>query len=299
MEVLAHLANGELNVVIDGTFGRGGHSRAILEKMPLSGQLFVFDKDPTAIAAAKQWQQQIASNIIVTQGSFTSIKQIADEQGVTGAVDAVLLDVGVSSPQLDDPLRGFSFSKPGPLDLRMNPSWGETAAEWLQRVDEKTIVRVLFEYGEERFARRIAGAIKNFQAKEALTTTTQLADIIARAVPTRERHKHPATRTFQALRVVINDELTELANVLPQAMQVLKRGGRLLVISFHSLEHRIIKEFIRKEQQGDFPLGVPVTQEQLKPRLRLVGKPISQKAAEIAANPRSRSAILRIVEKLR
>ena len=224
--------------------------------------------------------------------------QLAREQGIAGRVSGVLLDLGVSSPQLDDPARGFSFLKDGPLDMRMDPEQGLSAADWLAQADEREILRVLWEYGEERFARRIAQAILRERDEHPIRTTQQLAALIAAAVPTRERHKNPATRSFQALRIEVNQELHDLALALEQVVEVLEPGGRLAVISFHSLEDRIVKRFLRRESRGEeLPLDLPVTGGPKPGRLRLVGKAIRAGTAETDANPRARSAVLRIAER--
>ncbi|HID49941.1 MAG TPA: 16S rRNA (cytosine(1402)-N(4))-methyltransferase RsmH [Chromatiales bacterium] len=219
--------------------------------------------------------------------------------GWLGRVDGILLDLGVSSPQLDDASRGFSFRQDGPLDMRMNPQAGPSAAEWLADASEQDIVRVLKEYGEERFARRIARAIVAARREQPITTTGQLAAIVAAAVPRREPGKDPATRSFQAIRIFINRELDDLRAFLAQVLEVLRPGGRLVVISFHSLEDRLVKRFIREQEKGDrFPPDLPVTRVQLRPRLRAVGKPVRPGQDEIRANPRARSAILRVAERL-
>jgi len=283
---------------IDGTFGRGGHSAAILERLDDRGALLVFDKDPEALRVA---QERFGGDARVyrQRGSFAGLKAVVAELGWQGKVDGILFDLGVSSPQLDDPERGFSFMKEGPLDMRMDPQTGPGAADWLAQAPEADIVRVLFDYGEERYARRIARAIVRRRGEEAITTTAQLARIIASAVPSKERHKHPATRCFQAIRIFINRELDDLKAGLEQAVEVLAPGGRLAVISFHSLEDRIVKRFMRDESRGrQLPPDLPVVPDGFRPRLRIVGKPVTASAQEIDENPRARSATLRIAERV-
>ncbi len=283
-------------IYIDGTFGRGGHSKEILRRLGPKGQLIVFDKDEAALKAA-QTQFGDDPRLHAVQGSFARLAGVARELGVVGRVDGLLLDLGVSSPQLDEPARGFSFMQEGPLDMRMDRSTGQSAAEWLATAAEDEITQVIRDYGEERFARRIARAIVRERATAPLQTTRELAALIEKAVPARDPHKHPATRTFQAIRIHINRELEDLREVLAQALEVLARGGRLVVISFHSLEDRIVKHFMREQARGPrLPKGVPVQHEQLQGRLRLVGKPVRSGEAEVARNPRARSAVMRIAE---
>ncbi len=294
---MAALAIQSDGLYIDGTFGRGGHSRALLARLGPEGRVLALDRDPEAIATAQALASQ-DKRLQVFHRPFSRLSQLADTLGIRGAVAGMLLDLGVSSPQLDDARRGFSFSKSGPLDMRMDPEDGESAADWLARVSEEAITRVLRIYGEERFARRIARRIVQARRKAPLTTTDQLAALVAAAVPRWERGKHPATRTFQALRIQINGELEELRRGLAAACELLKPGGRLAVISFHSLEDRIVKRFIRAEAQGPtFPPGVPVPATAQRGRLRSLGKR-RPGAREIAENPRARSAILRIAERL-
>lgn len=282
---------------VDGTFGRGGHARAVLQQLGEDGRLLALDRDPEAIRVAEQLASE-DSRFTIRQGSFTTMQQQVDSLGWRGRVDGILLDLGVSSPQLDDPQRGFSFQHDGPLDMRMDNSHGQTAAEWLARADERDIATVLREYGEERFAKRIARAIVAARDIESIRTTAQLAAIVARANPSHEQHKHPATRAFQAIRIFINRELDELEEVLRQTIDLLAQGGRLVVISFHSLEDRLVKRFMRDQARGDeLPRDFPVTDAQRNVRLRLVGKPVYAGDAEVAANPRARSAVLRIAER--
>ncbi|MES2603484.1 MAG: 16S rRNA (cytosine(1402)-N(4))-methyltransferase RsmH [Pseudomonadota bacterium] len=281
---------------VDGTFGRGGHSRLILQKLAPGGCLLVMDKDPEAIAVAKALQAEDA-RVLVWHGSFGALREALAAHG-KASVQGVLLDLGVSSPQLDDPSRGFSFGKDGPLDMRMDTSSGMTAAEWLQQASEAEIADVIYEYGEEKFSRRMARAIVAARARTALTSTLQLAEIVKEANPAWEKHKHPATRAFQGIRIFINNELKDLAAVLPAMLDVLAIGGRMVVISFHSLEDRMVKQFIRKQEKGDdFPPGVPVTVDQMKPRVRSIGKPVKSGDEETTDNVRARSAVMRVAEK--
>ena len=283
---------------MDGTFGRGGHSAAILDRLGESGCLIALDKDEQAISYGRQ-RFSGERRLHMRHSSFSRLGEVAQEQGVFGKVNAVLLDLGVSSPQLDDARRGFSFQQDGPLDMRMDRSSGMSAAQWLATADEAEIARVLWEYGEERFSRRIARAVVEQRQREPLNTTSQLAALITRASPVKERHKHPATRSFQAIRIHINSELDDLKEGLVQAVDVLAPGGRLVVISFHSLEDRIVKRFLRDQSRGDvLPKGVPVMDKQLKPGiLKCIGKPVRAQKEELRINPRARSAIMRIAEK--
>ena len=282
-------------IYVDGTFGRGGHSRLILSKLNNVGQLIGIDKDPAAIASAEALARQDA-RFAIHHGSFTDLDALA---GIDRQVDGILLDLGVSSPQLDDPGRGFSFTQDGPLDMRMNHQQGESAAQWLARAEEQEISRVIWEYGEDRFSRRMARAIVRERDIEPILTTKRLAGIIAGACPTREKGKHPATRAFQAIRIHINRELEDLVLCLDRALEKLKPGGRLVIISFHSLEDRIVKRFIRKHQKGDeLPSWLPVTEAQLNRRMKSLGKAVKPSAEEVADNPRARSAVMRVAEKL-
>jgi len=297
-EVLEALHIRADGIYLDGTFGRGGHSAAIMAQLNESGRLLAMDKDPQAIDVA---QQRFAGDprFSIVRGSYTMLGQEVEKRGWKGKVDGILLDLGVSSPQLDDPSRGFSFRHDGPLDMRMDPDSGLSAAEWLSTAKEAEIAQVLKEYGEERFAKRIARAIVHEREQAPITTTARLAKIVAEANPKWERDKHPATRSFQAIRIYINGELEELEQVLEQSVQMLAPGGRLAIISFHSLEDRRVKRFIRDEARGgDFPPDLPVTDAQLKRRLRAVGKDIRAGEAELAVNPRARSAVLRVAERL-
>lgn len=295
LDGLAVLPDG---IYIDGTFGRGGHAAAILGRLGPAGRLYAVDKDPDAVRVAQERFGRDA-RFQIRRGTFAMLGQLAREEGVAGRVSGILLDLGVSSPQLDDAARGFSFLKDGPLDMRMDPDSGLSAAQWLARADEAEIARVLQEYGEERFARRIARAIVQTRGERPIVTTQQLAELIAQAVPTRERHKNPATRSFQALRIQVNRELQDLEAALEQALDALAIGGRLCVISFHSLEDRIVKRFMRRESRGEMlPPDLPVTGGPAPGRLRLVGKAIRPGARELDVNPRARSAVLRVAERL-
>jgi len=294
-EVLNGLSIDPSGVYIDGTFGRGGHSREILEKLNGNGKLFAIDQDPDAEKEARNIKNK---NFYFIRDTFKNIKKIAEKNNITGSISGILLDLGVSSPQLDDATRGFSFQKDGPLDMRMNPDNGISVAEFLETVRPEKLAEILKTYGEEKFAKRIANAIVDAQKETPITTTLQLAEIAKKANPAWERDKHPATRTFQALRIFINQELEVLRAVLPQCLAILKNNGRLAVISFHSLEDRIVKQFIQEEIHGDVVLRqLPIQDRSLKKSLRTVGRAIRPSEVEMKENPRSRSAILRIVEK--
>ncbi|MCA6952573.1 16S rRNA (cytosine(1402)-N(4))-methyltransferase RsmH [Pectobacterium polaris] len=287
-------------IYIDGTFGRGGHSRLILSQLGPEGRLLAIDRDPQAIEAAKAIDDPRFS---IIHGPFSAMAEYVAELGLTGKIDGVLLDLGVSSPQLDDPERGFSFMRDGPLDMRMDPTRGLSAAEWLMKAEADDIVWVLKTFGEERFAKRIARAIVERNRLEPMTRTKELAELIAAASPFREKHKHPATRSFQAIRIYINSELEEIERALEGALSVLAPQGRLSVISFHSLEDRIVKRFIRHQSRGpQVPAGLPLTEEQLRSQggqtLKAVGKKLMPSEAEVAENPRARSSVLRFAERL-
>ncbi len=283
---------------VDGTFGRGGHSGALLSRLDQEGQVLALDKDPAAIAEARQ-RLCDEPRFTIRQASFANLKQEVIAMGWLGQVDGILLDLGVSSPQLDDATRGFSFQQEGPLDMRMDPTQGESAASWLASAREQDIARVIKEFGEERFAKRIARAIVKARETQAIATTAQLAAIVAAAVPTREPGKDPATRSFQAIRIFINKELDDLKACLDDVLEILKPGGRLVIISFHSLEDRMVKRFIREQEKGDsYPPDLPVTRMQLHPRLRAIGKPIRPSDEEVSNNPRARSSIMRVAERL-
>jgi 16S rRNA (cytosine1402-N4)-methyltransferase len=297
-EVLTALRIRADGIYLDGTFGRGGHAGEILARLGPEGRLLATDKDPLAVAAA---QQRFCGDtrFEIVRGSFSMLGNLVAERGWNGKVDGILLDLGVSSPQLDQPERGFSFRAEGPLDMRMDPDSGESVADWLAHAEEDDIARVLFEYGEERHARRIARAIvRRREAEGPVRTTSELAELIAKASPSHERHKDPATRSFQALRIFINRELEDLDAFLPQTLAMLAPHGRLAVISFHSLEDRRVKRFIRGEERGpELPRHLPVMPAH-QPRLRSVGKAIRAGEAELRANPRARSAVLRVAERM-
>lgn len=297
-EAVAALAIRPEGRYVDGTFGRGGHSRAILERLGPTGRLLVMDKDPEAIRAA----EQVFANeqrVIIRRGSFAMLDEQVKQLTWAGQVDGILLDLGLSSPQLDEPARGFSFRAEGPLDMRMDPEQGESAAEWLARAGEREIATVLKEYGEERYARRIARALVAARAKAPVQTTRRLAEIVAAASPSREPGKDPATRSFQAIRIHINRELDDLRQCLASVPDALAPGGRLAVISFHSLEDRIVKRFIRDQARGRaYPPDLPVRDEELGATLRSGGKPQRPSTQETRDNPRARSATLRVAERL-
>jgi 16S rRNA (cytosine1402-N4)-methyltransferase len=302
-ESIAGLAIKAGGIYVDATFGRGGHSQAILEKLGPNGRLLAIDLDPEAIVVAKKAPFISDARFEITQTSFSGLLAEVSKRGWLGKVDGVLLDLGVSSPQLDDPLRGFSFLREGPLDMRMDPSQGIDAVTWINSADATEIADVLYQFGEEKMSRRIARAIVCARAQSRIETTTQLSSIIEKANPKKEKHKHAATRSFQAIRIFINQELKALTDVLPQVVDVLAVGGRMCVISFHSLEDRIVKQFIQRESSNDtFPSHIPMTQTQLKAlqktRLQKVGKSIDASEQELQQNPRARSARLRIAEKL-
>ena len=290
IDALAIRADG---AYIDATFGRGGHSRLILDRLGPRGRLIALDKDPEAVAAAKRISD---ARFCVVHASFAELAGVLDRLGLEG-VDGVLLDLGVSSPQFDNAARGFSFRRDGPLDMRMDTSRGQTAAQWLDTASEAEIREVIRDYGEERFAKQIAKAIVAARQRGPVVTTGQLADIVGAAVRTREKNKDPATRTFQAVRIYLNQELAHLSLALPQILERLTPGARLAVISFHSLEDRIVKQFMRDAARADVPIRLPLRERELpQPRLRLIGKPVRPSADEIAANPRARSATLRVAE---
>ncbi len=285
-------------IYIDATYGRGGHAAAILDRLSVRGHLLAIDRDPQAVAAA---QKRFGGDarFSIMRGRFSMLKQYVMHSGWVGRVNGIVLDLGVSSPQLDDPARGFSFQKPGPLDMRMDPEVGISAAQWINSAEEAEIAAVLRTLGEERFAKRIAKMIINQRAVQPITTTAKLSEIIAAAVPTREPGKDPATRSFQAIRMHVNRELAELEMTLPQCLDVLAPDGCFAVISFHSLEDRLVKRFMHKEAKGDpFPADLPVRHSMLTPRLRLRGKAMRASAAEIKQNPRARSAVLRAAERI-
>lgn len=285
---------------VDATFGRGGHSKGILEVLGSSGSLLAFDRDLEAINSneAKVLKQDVRFNL--HHGCFAELESVCRQRECDGKVDGILLDLGVSSPQLDFAERGFSFLRDGPLDMRMDTTNGLSAADYLAHVSEQDLVKVLFEYGEERFARRIAKAIIEQRKTAAIETTLQLAKLIEQAVPFKEKHKHPATRSFQAIRIEINQELEQVKQVLEQALDVLAPGGRLVVIAFHSLEDRIVKRFIRSESgRKTNPGKLPIKEEAIeRGKLKKIGQSIRAQEAELKQNPRARSAVMRVAEKI-
>ncbi|AZI49904.1 16S rRNA (cytosine1402-N4)-methyltransferase [Pantoea agglomerans] len=288
----------EDGIYIDGTFGRGGHSRLILSQLGEKGKLIAIDRDPQAIAAAAEITDPRFS---IIHGPFSALAEYVSERDLVGKIDGILLDLGVSSPQLDDAERGFSFMRDGPLDMRMDPSRGHSAAEWLLHAEEADIAFVLKTYGEERFAKRIARAIVERNREQPMTRTRELAEVISIAMPVKDKFKHPATRSFQAIRIWINSELEEIDIALKGAVEVLAPQGRLSVISFHSLEDRLVKRFMRDQSRGpQVPPGIPMTEHQLRAlggrELKLLGK-MSPGDAEVSENPRARSSVLRIAEK--
>lgn len=296
-EALNGLAVQPDGLYVDGTFGRGGHSRAILSRLSKEGRLIGFDKDPEAIRVGTQLAAD-DGRFVVVRRSFADMAEELRQRGLHGQVNGVLLDLGVSSPQLDDAERGFSFLNDGPLDMRMDPAQGQSAAEWINTADEADIATVLKEYGEERFSRRMARAIVMRRAEQPFTRTADLAEVIKVANPAWEKHKHPATRAFQGIRIFINRELEDLADGLKAALDVLAPGGRLVVISFHSLEDRLVKHFMRREAKGaPIPRGLPIREIDIPISINLVGKAIKPSTEEVAGNPRARSAMLRIAEK--
>ncbi|GAB5453321.1 MAG: 16S rRNA (cytosine(1402)-N(4))-methyltransferase RsmH [Halioglobus sp.] len=281
---------------VDGTFGRGGHSQALLQQLDSQGRVLGVDKDHAAERAANELLQS-EPRFTFFRGSFAELPQQLRRMGID-AVDGILLDLGVSSPQLDEAQRGFSFLRDGPLDMRMDTGSGETAAQWLSAASEEEIAQVLREYGEERFARRIAAAIIAARATAPLSTTGELARVVSEAHPRWEKHKHPATRTFQAIRIKVNRELDDLRDLLDAALDMLRLGGRLVVISFHSLEDRMVKRYMRDMARGqDLPRGVPVRDSELQRRMRLVGKAVRAGEEEVRGNVRARSAVMRVAEK--
>lgn len=284
-------------IYVDGTFGRGGHSRAILQQLSAQGRLLAIDKDPVAVAYGQScFSQDLRFEIV--QGSFADLPRIARQAGIYGKIDGILLDLGVSSPQLDDAERGFSFMKEGPLDMRMDLTQTQDAARFVNQADAKEMTQIFREYGEERFAGRIARAIVEARSEAPILTTQALAEIVKEANPKWEKHKHPATRVFQAIRIHINQELTDLSTCLASVLDALTVGGRLAVISFHSLEDRIVKQFMRNQEQGNRPpIGVPVLHKDMVSCFKRVGKAVKPQETEIKQNVRARSAVLRIGEK--
>ena len=277
---------------VDGTFGRGGHSARSLERLSTAGRLIAFDKDPEAARVAEQMAGADA-RFSFLRGSFAELERAGSD------LSGVFLDLGVSSPQLDDRARGFSFQLEGPLDMRMDPDSGMSAADFVNTASQQEMISVFRDYGEERYAKRIASAIVSARASEPFATTAQLARIVSEANPSWEKHKHPATRVFQAIRIHVNQELIDLECLLGKVIDLLAVGGRLVVISFHSLEDRLVKQFMRNEPRGkQVPRGVPVLDADRGQRLRLVGKPVKAGEAELSVNPRARSAIMRVAERI-
>jgi len=290
-------------IYVDGTFGRGGHSRLILSRLSERGRLIAFDKDPVAVLSGETIKDK---RFCIKHGGFSKMQRMLQEMGMA-KIDGVLLDLGVSSPQLEEASRGFSFRSGGPLDMRMDTSSGQTAAGWLATVTEDQLEKVIKEYGEERFARQIARAIIVARTRQPIVTTSQLAEIVSAVVRARQRQwenmRHPATRTFQAIRIYLNQELEELSLVLPQCVELLNPGGRLVVISFHSLEDRMVKQFMRAAANSDeLPRGVPVREKDLqrfsKQKLRLIGKAVRPSENEVIGNVRARSAVMRVAERI-
>lgn len=282
---------------VDGTFGRGGHSQLLLDRLGARGRVLGIDKDPAAAEVAREFAMS-ESRFEFFHGSFALLPHQLRGMGID-AVDGILLDLGVSSPQLDEAQRGFSFMQDGPLDMRMDTSRGETAAAWLARAERDDIADVLKAYGEERFAKRIAAAIVEAREQAPIDTTARLAQIVSDANPKWEKHKHPATRSFQAIRIKVNAELEDLQELLGLALDVLRIGGRLVVISFHSLEDRIVKRYMRDMARGEaFPRGLPVPESAMNKRMKLVGKAVKASAEEVAHNVRARSAVMRVAEKI-
>ena len=296
-EALSALAIKNDGVYLDATLGRGGHAQAIAEQIGDSGRLICMDRDPRAIELGRQ---RFADDprVEVLHGEFRRMTELLREFTDVQNVDGILMDLGVSSPQLDQAERGFSFMRDGELDMRMDPSQGESAAQWLARVEENDLAKVLFELGEEKFARRIAKAIVVTREQSRIDSTLQLASIIENSIPRKERHKHPATRSFQAIRMHINQELTQISEALPQAVKLLNAGGRLAVISFHSLEDRLVKRFMRDLATPRLPpKNIPVTDTDYQTPLTLVGRAIKPGAEEVTRNPRARSSVLRVAER--
>ncbi|WP_027966526.1 16S rRNA (cytosine(1402)-N(4))-methyltransferase RsmH [Halomonas halocynthiae] len=293
VDTLVHDSEG---VYVDGTFGRGGHSRLILERLGDAGRLLAIDRDPQAIAEAANIKDP---RFAIEQAEFARLDEVASRHHLHGRLSGVLLDVGVSSPQLDDPERGFSFLRDGPLDMRMDPTQGQSAAEWLATASESDIAFVFKSYGEERYARRLARAVVARRKERAFERTGDLAEVIKTAHPAWEKGKHPATRAFQGLRIHVNGELDQLDAALAAALEALAPGGHLVVISFHSLEDRRVKRFIRDHVRGDtqLPRGMPLRDDQIPRRLEALGKACRPSAQEVDDNPRARSAVMRAARK--
>ena len=297
-EVLAALDIRDGGRYLDATFGRGGHSAEILQRVGPQGAVIAFDRDPAAIAAGRERFANDGRMTLVSS-AFSRLSTVVAQMGLAGAIDGVLLDLGVSSPQLDDASRGFSFMQDGPLDMRMDDTAGASAAEFIAKAPEHEIARVIRDYGEDRFAKRIARAIVAARREATIVRTLQLAEIVAQSVPVREPGKHPATRTFQAIRIQVNHEFEEIRSALTGSLTALAPGGRLCVISFHSLEDGIVKRFMQEQSQED-PVyaGLPDVPAHARPKLRRVGKAIHPSEQEVAANPRARSAVMRVAERV-
>lgn len=284
---------------LDATFGRGGHSRAILERLGKDGRLIAFDRDIEAITAA----QSLTSDprFSIHHCAFANLKVVINDLGLYGLIDGILMDIGVSSPQLDDASRGFSFQKDGPLDMRMDTGSGVSAAEWLNSASLEEIATVIKQYGEEKFGTRIAHAVLEYRANKPLETTAEFAKLIDQAVPVKDKYKHPATRAFQGVRIFINGELKQLELGLSESIDILKPSGRLAVISFHSLEDRMVKRFFKSKSQGKkYPAKLPIMQVEadVGKQVRIIGKPVKPSEQEVKTNPRARSSVLRVAEKL-
>ena len=296
-EAIEALAIKKDGYYIDATFGRGGHSKAILSLLSEKGCLIAIDRDPEAITHANKFKDQ-DSKLKVVQATFGEIGKLEETEELRGKIDGILFDLGVSSPQLDNPDRGFSFMHNGPLDMRMNQMDQLSAAQWINTATEKEIADVLFRFGEERHSRRMAKRVVAARQEKDIETTGQLAELVKAANPAWEKGKHPATRAFQAIRIHINNELEQIEDALNGAVELLRGEGRLVVISFHSLEDRIVKNFLTNKARGDnFPRDLPVTAEQLNPTLKKIGKAIRAKETEVLNNPRARSAVMRVAEK--
>ena len=298
-EVIAALAIKPKGRYVDGTYGRGGHARSILAALDEDGSLIVMDRDPQAIADARA-SLGADDRVTIIHDDYANLYARIAELGLLEQVDGILLDLGVSSPQLDDARRGFSFQHNGPLDMRMNPEQGESAAEWLQHADEAEIARVLWEYGEERHSRRIARKLVEVRQSSPIEDTATLASIISGMMPRPKNNKHPATRSFQAIRIHINQELAQIQQLLETVLDILKIGGRLLVISFHSLEDRLIKRFFKAQSTGPkIPRGLPLRDSEINAQIRMhsKGKAIKAGSDELSSNPRARSAVLRVAER--
>lgn len=298
-ESIVSLALKPNGIYVDATFGRGGHSQRILEQLSENGRLIAIDRDPAAIESAQRFADD--PRFTIDHMPFSAMQSVTDKYGLTGKVDGILMDLGVSSPQLDEAERGFSFMREGPLDMRMDPTRGISAAQWLAEADEEDICQVIKEFGEEKFGKRIAYAIVNRRAIQPLTTTIELAKLVDEAVPVKDKFKHPATRTFQAIRIYINSELDEVRDGLKSALNCLATDGRLVVISFHSLEDRMVKRFMREQSRGmQVPARMAITEAEINATkaMRLIGKAIKPTDYEIKHNARSRSSVLRVAEKL-